>query len=341
MVALAISIWSAYRVSSVPVRRSSRPVGIMGTECDLAAVAPKVKALLALARAEAALRNVESLMSVHIDASELSRFNTGDKGEYRFSPELMNVLRAAGEFHKQTNRAFDVTCYPLIRLWKKCKADGRLPSERQIAETLGRVGMKHLRIAPGGVTKLTDGVSIDLGAIAKGYGIDRAVRAMIDAGAAGGMVNVGGDLRCFGSNEDNEPWTVKIRHPFDKSRICATLSVTDAAVATSGDYHRYFEIAGKRFSHIVDPRTGRALPAGHAPSVTLISLPVGDAPPSAAAADAWATAVSVLGPEGIELINKHPGLEAMIITGTPSGYEIHTSEGFKSLLSPGTQIKPD
>ena len=202
---LALGWWLVRSARMQLFVAAASPRGIMGTECDLTAVARgsnrDLRANGALEAAETALRNVESLMSVHIKTSELSRFNTGDKGEYRFSPELMNVLRAAGEFHKQTNRAFDVTCYPLIRLWKKCKADGRLPSERQIAETLGRVGMKHLRIAPGGVTKLTDGVSIDLGAIAKGYGIDRAVRAMIDAGAAGGMVNVGGDLRCFGSNE--------------------------------------------------------------------------------------------------------------------------------------------
>ncbi len=326
--------------STSPVRRSSRPRGIMGTQCELAALANEEQASRSLVAAEEALRNVESLMSVHIDATELSRFNTGDKGEYRFSPELMKVFRAAGEFHEQTDGAFDVTCYPLIQLWKKCKTDGRLPNEAEIAEVRRSVGMKHLRICSDGVTKLTDGVSVDLGGIAKGYAIDRAIEAMIDAGADGGLVNVGGDLRCFGADEDGKPWPVKIRHPFDKSRICATLSVTEAAVATSGDYHRYFEIAGKRYSHIVDPRTGRALSAGHAPSVTVVSLPIGDAPPSAAAADAWATAISVLGPKGIELINKHPGLEAMLITGTPTKHEIHTSKGFKSLLS-GTGIKLD
>jgi thiamine biosynthesis lipoprotein len=313
------------------------PRGIMGTECELKAVARgsnrDLRANGALARAEDTLRNVESLMSVHIDASELSRFNAGDKGEYRFSPELMKVLSTAEQFHKQTDGTFDVTCYPLIQLWKRCKTDGRLPSEAEIAEVRRLVGMKHLRIGSDGVTKLSDGVSVDLGGIAKGYAIDRAIEAMIEAGADGGLVNVGGDLRCFGLGKDNEPWPVKIRHPFDKSRICATLSVTAAAVATSGDYHRYFEISGKLYSHIVDPRTGKALPQGHAPSVTVVSLPVGDAPPSAAAADAWATAISVLGPKGIELIDAHTGLEAMLITGTPDEHTIHTSKGFKSLLS--------
>ena len=336
--------------STSPVRRSSRPIGIMGTQCELAAVANEEQASQSLVVAEDALRDVETLMSVHIDATELSRFNAGDKGDYQLSSELIKVFRAAGEFHEQTHGAFDVTCYPLIQLWKECKAVGRLPSEGEIAEVRRRVGMKHLQIGSDGVTKLTDGVSVDLGGIAKGYAIDRAIEAMIEAGAEGGLVNVGGDLRCFGTDKDGKPWPVKIRHPFDKAGICATLSVTDAAVATSGDYHRYFEVSGRRFSHIVDPRMGHALPQGHAPSVTVISLPfgsepqgrrpVGDAQPSAAAADAWATALSVLGPKGIELINKHPSLEAMIITGTPDKHEIHMSEGFKSLLS-GAGIKLD
>ncbi len=331
--------------SASPVLLSSQPVGIMGTECELAVVVDgfgrNERANTALARAEAALRDVEARMSVYLDASELSKLNKAPAGRsIPLSPELMNVLSAAGQFHRQTKGAFDVTCYPLIQLWKRCKAE-RLPSERELAETLKRIGMKNLQIAPDGVTKLADGVMVDLGGIAKGYAIDRAIEAMIQAGAVGGTVNVGGDLRCFGLGGDGKPWPVKIRHPFDKSRICATLSVTEAAVATSGDYHRYFEISGKRYSHIVDPRTGMALPAGYAPSVTVVSLPAGGARPSAAVADAWATAVSVLGPEGIELINAHPGLEAMIITGTPDKYEIRMSKGFQSLLSPGSQVNLD
>ncbi|MDY7009538.1 MAG: FAD:protein FMN transferase [Planctomycetota bacterium] len=325
--------------SDALVRLSSRPVGIMGTECKLTAVAPRDRASPALERAEGALRNVESLMSVYLEASELSKLNKAPAGRsIPLSPELMKVLSAAGKFNEQTDGAFDVTCYTLIRLWKRCGSENRLPGEAELAEARKRVGMKHLQIAPDGVTKLAGGVMIDLGGIAKGYAIDRAIEAMKKAGAVGGVVDVGGDLRCFGVSGESKPWPVKIRHPFDKTRICATLSVTAAAVTTSGDYHRYFEISGRRYSHIVDPRTGMALPAGHAPSVTVISLPVGDVPPSAAAADAWATAVSVLGAEGIELIDAQPGLEAMIITGTPDQHEIRMSEGFKSLLSPGGQI---
>ncbi len=342
IVSLAVGIWYLNRDSGVPVRLSSRPTGIMGTECELAAVAPRSAAERALESAESALRNVEAGMSVHIEASELSKLNKAPAaGPIPLSPELMKALSAAGQFHKQTDGAFDVTCYPLIRLWKRCKAKGREPTGQELADTLKRVGMKHLRIAPDGITKLTDGVMVDLGGIAKGCGIDRAIEAMIEAGVVGGMVNVGGDLRCFGGSGEGGSWPVKIRHPFDRTRICATLSVTDAAVATSGDYHRYFEIAGKRYSHIVDPRTGGALPAGHAPSVTVVSLPVGDAPPSAAAADAWATAISVLGPGRIELIDRHPGLEAMIITGSPEKHEIHMSKGFTALLKPPAQIKLD
>ncbi|GAH78550.1 unnamed protein product, partial [marine sediment metagenome] len=189
--------------------------------------------------------------------------------------------------------------------------------------------------------KRIDAASIDLGGIAKGYGIDCAARAMIDAGAAVGQVNVGGDLRCFGTTGHRKAWPVKIRHPFDKADICGTLLLTDAAVATSGDYHRYFEIAGVRYSHIVDPRTGAALPQGHASSVTVVSVTTESSPPSATATDAWATALSVLGPDGLKLINGRPGLEAMIVTGSPKDHKIHMSKGFEALLEPGTQVKLD
>ena len=352
VVLVVLGVWFFEDDSDALVRLSSRPSGVMGTECELASVVHPInrsRGRKALAEAEDALRDVEAHMSVHLDASELSKLNKAPAGRsIPLSPELVNVISSAGEFHRQTKGTFDVTCYPLIQLWERCNAENRLPSERGLAETLKRVGMKNLQIAPDGVTKLADGVtkladgvSVDLGGIAKGYGIDRAIEAMIQAGAVGGTVDVGGDLRCFGLDGDGKPWLVKIRHPFDKERICATLSVTDAAVATSGDYHRYFEISGKRYSHIVDPRTGMALPAGYAPSVTVVSLPVGGKRSSAAAADAWATAVSVLGPEGIELIDAHPGLEAMIITGSPTKYEIRMSKGFKSLLSPGGQVNLD
>ena len=277
----------------------------MGTECELAAVAPEPQASLALARAECALRNVESLMSVHIEATELSRFNAGGKGEYRVSPELMKVLSAAGRFHEQTDGAFDVTCYPLIRLWKNCKAAGRLPSEAEIAEARKLIGMKYLQIAPDGVTKLADGMMVDLGGIAKGYAIDRAVEAMIEAGATGGLVNVGGDLRCFGSTQQHGPWPVKIRHPFEATRICATLSVTDAAVATSGDYRRFVVIDGQKQSHIMNPQTGNS--ARELSSVTVIT-------PYAIDADALATSVSVMGTKkGMELIEQTDSAEAILI----------------------------
>ncbi len=341
----ALGLWYLHSQSGRLEASSHSPGGIMGTECVLTAVtrcSERARGSVALTTAEDALRDVESRMSRRLSASELSLLNAAPAGRLvRLSPETLEVLQISKKLTLQTAGAFNVTCLPVIELWKRAAKTGRTPTETELIQARHKRGWRHIELLKNGARKRIDGAAVDLGAIAKGYAIDKAVRAMIDAGAVGGMVNVGGDLRCFGSNEENKPWVVKIRHPFDKTRTCAALSLNDDAVATSGDYHRYYKISGKRYSHVVDPRNGRALPAGHAPSVTVVSLAVGDTPPSATAADAWATALSVLGPDGFKILYDFSGLEALIITGEPGKYEIHTTKGFKPLLKTGTRIELD
>jgi len=167
---------------------------------------------------------------------------------------------------------------------------------------------------------------IDLGGIAKGYGIDQAVQALKDDGVSGGLVNVGGDIRCFGRPPKGDLWEIKIKDPFKKEGIFAKLGIKSGAVCTSGNYFRFVEIGDKRFSHIIDPRTG--IPAEAAASVTVMA-------PTAITADAWATALSVLGPSGLEIIPENKSIEAMIITGTPDNPEVHMTEGFEKLLIKG------
>jgi thiamine biosynthesis lipoprotein len=197
--------------------------------------------------------------------------------------------------------------------------------------------MGNVRVGTAGAAKLVDGVELDLGALAKGYAADQAAAVLAAAAeTTGGMVNLGGDLRCFGLSPRGGPWRVGIRHPFGEGN-CGVLELTDAAVATSGDYYRYFEIAGRRYSHIFDPRTGR--PARNTPSVTVVSLPAAGRPPSAAQADAWATALSVLGPAGLKKLAARPGLHAMIVVGDPDAHQVHMTEGFRRLLSPPGRIE--
>ncbi len=316
------------------------PRAVMGTECVLKAVVPADRvgeARAALKRAEQALRRLEAVMSVHLADSALSRFNAAPaRREIRLPAELTDLLRRAASFTELSGGAFDVTCGPVVRLWKRCAKAGRQPSEEELRQATARVGMKHLSITERGVTKLVAGVFVDLGAIAKGCGVDRAVEVLRGSPAVvGAMVNVGGDLRCFGTKPDGGSWRVGVQHPF-REALCGALVLRDAAVATSGDYRRFVVIAGRRYSHIVDPRTGRPVEATH--SVTVVSLPTAGKAPSATDADAWATTLSVMGPKGLALLEGRSDLEALIITGTPARPEVHMTDGFRRLLAPGTGI---
>jgi thiamine biosynthesis lipoprotein len=270
-------------------------------------------------------------MSVHLADSALSRFNAAGAHEPVLLPEeLVRVLRSAERMASATDGAFDATCRPVIELWRDAGKTDRKPQAEQIAAALRRVGTRHLALGDGVATKRVEGLELDLGGIAKGYAVDRAADLLQSCpGAGGGIVNAGGDLRCFGRNPRGRAWKVGVQHPF-REGLCGTLSLTDAAVATSGDYRRYVEIGGRRYSHIVDPRTGR--PVEHAHSVTVVSMGALGRRPSATDADGWATALSVLGPEGLGRIEAEPGLEAMIVTGTPARPEVHMTARFRMLL---------
>jgi len=160
-------------------------------------------------------------------------------------------------------------------------------------------------------------MQIDLGGIAKGYAVDKAVEALKKNGIKRALVNAGGDLYALGTNRQGEEWQIGIQDPREKDKIVDIIRVEDKGVATSGDYIRYFTLEGRRFSHIVDPRTG--LTVQDVPmSVTIVG-------PEATSTDALATGVFVLGPEeGMKLINSLPEVEGMII-----------SEGMKKITSRG------
>jgi len=340
-----VGLWRSRAAAErlVVVQAGSRT--LMGTVSRLTAVTRFDRAQgarIILKDAMTAIRDVESRMSVHLDSSALSRFNAAPAGEaFALPADVIDVLGRARAMAEASGGAFDPTCRPVIQLWRRGAAEGRQPTPHEIAARLAWVGMDKIRIGPDAATKAVAGVQVDLGGIAKGFAIDRATAVLVASDLPGGQVDVGGDLRCFGRTHLGEPWPVKIRHPFAvaEGRTCGTMHLTDAAVATSGDYHRSFEIAGRRYSHIFDPRTGR--PVQGRPSVTVVSLPAGAARPSAADADAWATALSVLGPAGLGLVEQRPGLEALIVTGTPEAHQVHMTGGFAALLQPGTTIDLD
>ncbi len=305
---LALGLWRASRErGGLRVLIERRPQGVMGTTCRLAVVAAPGQGLAAdeiLKMAENELRAAEARMSVWLEGTEISRLNAAGPGtEIPLSPETLAVLKAAREAAAATDGAFDATCRPLIELWKDAGRTGKLPDRRRLDQARAASHWDLIELTESGAVKHGPGVQVDLGGLAKGYAIDRAAAVLRRSGFPGGMADVGGDLFCFGRPADGEYWEIGIRDPFGGG-MAGTVKVRDQAVCTSGNYARYVEIEGKRYSHILDPRAGR--PADSVPSATVVA-------PNALQADIWATALSVLGPGGLEHLP--PSTEALLILG--------------------------
>ncbi len=315
------------------VAATSRPAAIMGTSCTLTVVLPSEKSTIAqesLAKAEATLRRIESLMSTYRDDSEVRRLkNASAKQRVALSPETLAVLRASRHFAEVSGGAFDVTAAPLFQLWKRCGKLDRPPTQEEIATARTASSWDAFTLLEDGAVKGNSLAEVDLGGIAKGYGIDRAVETMKEAGCVGGLVEVGGDLRCFGRKPGGHRWRIALRSPAGPE-YAGVLEVESAAVCTSGDYLRFVEIKGIRYSHIIDPRSG--LPVDTMPSVTVIA-------PDTTTADGLATAISVLGPnKGLELIKSFEGSECLLmVRGSDGRTSFVRSAGFPELVRGGRE----
>jgi thiamine biosynthesis lipoprotein len=306
----AAAVWKTSR-ANIWMTFTETPGGVMGTSCTLVAVVPGTAATtaqkIAMQSAHEALLQVQARMSSYIANSELSRFNRAGAGSFPASEWTLSVLERARTFYEWTDGAFDITCRPSIELWRWSDGMGTPPANDEIERARGESSWDLLRREGSTLVKLTDTVRLDLGGIAKGFGIDQAIDAMRASGALGGLVDVGGDMRCFGQAPDGIEWVVELRNPVFNEEILTKLRLPQGwAVCTSGDYYRYSTIGGKRYSHIIDPRTG--VPTEEARSVTIMA-------PNAMDADAWATGLSVLGEKGIGRIPAEENIRGMIITG--------------------------
>lgn len=336
--ALAVAVLAASVSGCAPVKddgaagagetATRTPLGIMGTSCRLAVVpgrgADAAAADAALASAERALRSVEAKISSWLWASEISELNRAPLGEtVRVSGETLDLLSAARAFHERSGGAFDVTCGPLVDLWREAAKSQRVPTEGELARARALAGWAGFELRTEGAVRLLEGARIDLGGIGKGYGIDRAVESMVAREeVAGGLVDVGGDLRVFGRAPQGGAWRVGLRAPSAEVRVWAAIRIGQGAVCTSGHYERHVEIDGTRYSHIVDPRTGRP--------VDPVTVSVTVWAPTAVAADAWATTLTVLGAAGLSLLDDVDarGVEALVVTQGSRGLEALATRGF-------------
>ena len=250
---------------------------------------------------EAILADVDLRLSTYRRDSEVSRFNRAAAGEwFAVSPATAEVFAAALAICERTEGALDITVAPLVRLWHfgpdaiaktDSPADIAPPGEAAIEAARMQVGFQRVEVRddPPALRKQVAGLEVDLSAVGEGDAIDRLAAALAARGIGDYLIELGGEIRAGGCGPRGQPWRVAVNAPrIDRSEAQAVVSLSNMAVATSGDYRRYFEHGGRRYSHVIDPTTGRPVDHGLA-AVTV-------AADECRTADAWATALMVLGP---------------------------------------------
>jgi len=245
--------------------------------------------------AVAEMEAVNSRMSTYLEDSEISRFNRHPEASpFTVSAATMEVLRTAIEISDKTDGAFDVTVGPLVEAWGfgPSPTPPRQLDGTELASLLERIGYHKLRLdeAASTVTKSLGELHCDLSGIAKGYAVDRVAERLASLGIADYWVEIGGEVRAAGTNARDTAWRLGIERPqLLPGAVQRIVPLEDLAVATSGDYRNYREIDGERYSHLIDPRSGRPI-RHHLASVSVFH-------PRCAVADAWATALMVMGEE--------------------------------------------
>lgn len=308
-----------------PARAQAAPLTqvryAMGTLWTVEAHGPAAEKAIAEAFAE--IKRLDERLSTYRPDSELSRVNRDAASRWvSVSSETLALLGRALGYARETRGGFDPTVGPLIRTWGFKYLDYRVPDPKALAEARARVGFERVQLDPArGVRFLRPGVELDLGAIAKGYAVDRALTVMRGHGVTAARVDAGGNQGVFGSAGAEHPWLFGVKHPRSEGELLGVVSLSTGAVSTSGDAERGFWKDGVRHGHIVDPSTG-------APVRGMLSVTV--TAPTAEEADALSTSLYVLGPErGKELLARHPGCAALFVAAgaEPGAFRVEATPG--------------
>jgi len=270
---------------------------------------------------ETRLKEINRQMSHFDPGSELSRFNRAPAGQpFTVSPEFARVMRFALTLAERSGGAFDPTLGPVINLWGFGEqSDQRaVPSEREITDALRRVGHRHLTVTDcGELVKDTPQLTLNLSAVAKGFGVDEIIRILRQQGFTNSYAAIAGEVMASGHNARGTPWQVAITEPLPHWRegdpFTAIVPLSNRAISTSGDYQKFFvNSSGRRLSHIFDPRSGQ--PVQH--DLTAVSVVA----PDCMTADALATTLFVLGAKaGLSFIEDRPEAAALFIVRNPDG----------------------
>jgi thiamine biosynthesis lipoprotein len=270
-------------------------------------------------RIDARLEQVNDSMSTYRPESELCRFNRLDRaGEpFAVSADMLAVMRTALRVFDLSAGAWDGTVMPLVNLWGFGPAGPRSepPADEEIEALRAHVGFAAIEVRPGALVKRDPAVTLDLGSIAKGYGVDVVAALLRSEGLRDFIVEVGGEVYAAGARRDGRPWRVGINRPRAEAApddLIGVASLREQAFATSGDYRNYFTSDGARYSHILDPRTGRPVANG----VVSVSVQA----PDCTLADGLATAVTVMGADaGVALLERLDAVEGLVIVEARDG----------------------
>nr|WP_250633276.1 FAD:protein FMN transferase [Pinirhizobacter soli] len=334
----AYLVLASATVSAAPSTRTGSLKGLtMGTSWTATVVVPSSSDLPTLqAVVQAALDRVDAQMSTYKPDSSLSRFNRAPAGTWQqLEPEFFTVLAHALSVARDSEGAYDPTVGPLVDLWGfgPVAPSSMPPSSSSINAARARVGWQRLRLDTATRRALQPGgVALDLSAVAKGFGVDEAGRALERAGIASYLVEVGGELRARGRKVDGSPWRVGVERPdaataaASAGDIGASVLLEGMSIATSGDYRRFRSGPEGRQSHHIDPATGRPV-RGDLASVSMIAI-------DCMQADAWGTAFSVMGVERSLAFARRRHMPMLIVERRGNGFVEHATPQFIALIQP-------
>ncbi|BDD11486.1 FAD:protein FMN transferase (plasmid) [Fulvitalea axinellae] len=254
------------------------------------------------------IKRIERLISSWDPSSQTSTINAKAGIEpVKVSVELFDLIERSLKVSNLTGGAFDISYASMDRIWRFDGSMSLMPDKQTVAKSVEKVGYKNIVLNKSEKTVFLKkkGMRIGFGAIGKGYAADRAKALLRKRGVTGGIINASGDLTAWGKQPDGKDWMVAIVNPMNKKKVFSWMPLDGRAVVTSGDYEKFVTLEGKRYSHIIDPRTG--YPSHGTVSVTVITR-------NAEIADALATSIFVMGPKvGLDLVNQLKGIDCIIV----------------------------
>ncbi len=279
----------------------------------------------ALEEADKEIQRLESIFSVNIEDSDISKINANSGNPVTVNASTRAAINKAIEVGDMTEGALDITVYPIVREWGFTTGDAdnepyyKIPDDSLLEWHLGNVGYDKILVNGSIVTVPTD-YEIDLGSVAKGYASDAARQILLEHGITSALLDLGGNVMTIGKKPDGTKWSVGIKNPVATDQLLCSLEVQDKAVITSGNYERFFEQDGKKYWHIIDPKTGYPADNG-----IISATVVGD---EGLTCDALSTALFVMGTEkAVKFCKEHKEIDAVLVT---KDMKVYVTDGLKN-----------